>query len=80
MTCGIFKEGRRLGVECKRVDAPRLTRSMRTALQDLALDHLAVVYPGTRGYPLADRVTVVPLAQLAQGGAAVLFPEDRSRS
>lgn len=64
----LFLGGRRVGVECKRVDAPRLTPSMRIALEDLALDHLFVFYPGERPYPLAERVTVLPLASLARGG------------
>ena len=71
----LFKDGRRLGVECKRMDAPRLTASMHIALADLALDHLTVIYPGDRPYPLADRVTVVPLAAIATGAQA-LDPED----
>ena len=33
----LFKDGRRFGIECKRVDAPRLTPSMRIALEDLEL-------------------------------------------
>jgi predicted AAA+ superfamily ATPase len=60
----LLKRGRRIGVECKRMDAPRLTPSMRIALADLKLDELLVVYPGTKRYPLADNVTVVPLPQL----------------
>ena len=63
----LFKDGRRVGVECKRMDAPRLTASMHTALTDLELDQLLVVYPGDRLYPLAEHVTVVPLARLARG-------------
>jgi len=55
------------------VDAPKLTPSMRIALDDLSLDHLVIIYPGTRAYPLADRVTVLPLTQLAHGGH-VLIP------
>lgn len=54
--------GRLIGVEFKRADAPRLTRSMQTAMQDVALDELWVVYPGTRSYELADNITVKPLA------------------
>ena len=42
----LFKNGRRIGVECKRADAPTLTPSMRIALADLKLDELHVVYPG----------------------------------
>lgn len=60
----LFKKGRRIGVECKRTDAPTLTPSMRTALVDLKLDELLVVYPGTRRYRLEKRVEVVPLAEL----------------
>ena len=59
----LFKKGRRIGVECKRADAPVLTPSMRIALADLKLDELHVVYPGERRYPLAGNVTVVPLAE-----------------
>lgn len=70
----VFKGGRRIGVECKRADAPRLTSSMRIALEDLEIDHLVVIYPGARAYPLSDRVTVLPLAHLAAGGAAILTP------
>lgn len=54
----LIKDGKRIGVECKRVDAPRLTASMHIALEDLALDQLYVVYPGKRRYPLAENVEV----------------------
>lgn len=62
------RQGKLFGVECKRVDAPRMTPSIRIALEDLGLEHIAVVYPGTRRYPLADRVEAVPLATLAKPG------------
>ena len=57
----LFKNGRRIGVECKRTDAPTMTPSMRIALEDLHLDELIVVYPGTRRYALSDHATAVPL-------------------
>ncbi len=60
----LFKNGRRIGVECKRADAPTLTPSMRIALNDLRLDKLHVVYPGEKRYALADTVDVVPLVDL----------------
>lgn len=59
----LFKDGKRIGVECKRSDAPTLTPSMRIALADLHLDRLHVVYPGTRRYVLAKNVEVVPLGE-----------------
>lgn len=60
----LFKQGRRLGVECKRTDAPTLTPSMRIALDDLKLERLVVVYPGERRYALANRVEVIPLSEV----------------
>jgi len=67
----LFKDGRRFGVEIKRADAPRLTPSMRTALEDLRLDRLVVVYPGERRYPLAEKVEVVPLRVLCTEGSSL---------
>jgi predicted AAA+ superfamily ATPase len=71
----LFKHGRRLGIECKRSDAPTMTASMRIAMEDLKLDRVIVVYPGDRRYALGDRVDVIPLAELAGAGgnAASLF-------
>lgn len=60
----MFKDGRPVGVEFKRSDAPQLTPSMRIAMDDLALDALFVVYPGDRTYTLAPRIQVVPLSSL----------------
>jgi len=70
----LIKNGRMLGVECKRMDAPRLTPSMRTALEDLKLEQIAVVYPGTKRYSLGERVAAVPLEAVAEGLKG-LFPK-----
>ena len=64
----LSRGGRLLGVECKRTDAPRVTPSIKNALADLGLDRVAVVYPGERRYPLADRVEAVPVSELAEHG------------
>ena len=61
----LVKNGRRIGIECKRSDAPRLTQSMRIAMTDLELDRLIVIYPGARRYPLAEAAEVVPLVEFA---------------
>jgi hypothetical protein len=62
----LIKNGHRMGVECKRVDAPRLTPSMRSAFKDLELTQLLVIYPGSKPYPLDDNIQVIPLASLAE--------------
>lgn len=60
----LLHRGKRLGIEFKRQDAPKMTRSMRVAMEDLKLDALWVVYPGEREYPLEEGVKVMPLAGL----------------
>jgi uncharacterized protein len=70
----LLKQGRMLGVECKRMDAPRMTPSMRTALAELKLEQIAVVYPGTKLYSLDERVAAVPLEAVADGMKG-LFPK-----
>jgi hypothetical protein len=62
----VFVGGKRYGFELKYADAPRPTRSMHIALDDLALEHLWVVYPGTRPYPLGDRLSVVPATSIPE--------------
>ena len=61
----IFKDGKRIGIECKRRDAPKLTTSMKIAMDDLKLDELLVIYPGRKAYPLGDSIQVLPLESLA---------------
>jgi predicted AAA+ superfamily ATPase len=61
----LLKDGKRIGVECKRKDAPHLTPSMKIAVEDLQLDKLMVFYPGEKTYPLAERIDVIPLIRLA---------------
>ena len=64
----LLRRGDRLfGVEIKRADAPRMTASIRVALDDLGLESVAVVYPGNRRYRLADNVEAVPLASVGSG-------------
>lgn len=60
----LFKNGRRIGVEIKRADAPRMTPSMRIAMTDLKLERLIVVYPGERRYALTEKVDVLPLSDI----------------
>jgi predicted AAA+ superfamily ATPase len=58
---------RSIGLEIKFQDAPRLTRSMHIACEDLKLKELLVVYPGSREYSLAEGIRAVPLARAARG-------------
>jgi len=62
----IIHSGKRYGVEVKFNEAPRMTPSMRTALQILDLEHLWVLYPGQHEYPVSERITVWPLARVME--------------
>jgi uncharacterized protein len=61
----IIKNGKRIGFEIKYTDAPRITKSMVTALEDLNLDHLYIIYPQKISYPLADKISVQGLDDIA---------------
>ena len=73
----LLTRGQRIGVEIKRVDAPRRTRSMAVAVNDLKLDALRVVYPGTLQYAIDDRITAVPAGApfpASEGGQPAVYP------
>jgi hypothetical protein len=36
------------------------------AIRDLELEHLAIVYPGTKAFPLGDRASALPLRTLSE--------------
>ncbi|MDE0224262.1 MAG: hypothetical protein OXP28_03915 [Gammaproteobacteria bacterium] len=48
----------------KRAEAPRLTLSMRSALETLNLDRLDVVHAGTERYQLESRIRALPASHL----------------
>ena len=60
-----FAGGKRFGVEFKFSDAPKVSRSMHMAINDLSLEHLWVVFPGKSGYPATPEITMLPLADIS---------------
>ncbi len=54
----------RLGFEMKHTDSPAVTPSMRSALDYLRLSHLYVVHAGTQTFPLAPKITALPLGHV----------------
>jgi predicted AAA+ superfamily ATPase len=61
-----FHQGRRYGVEFKFSEAPKITKSMRIAMNDLSLEHLYIVYPGPHHYPVDEKISVCPVNQLPE--------------
>ncbi len=59
-----ISKGKRLGVEVKFSEAPAPTRSMRTAVHDLKLDHLFVIYPGDHRYEVEEGITMWPVRDI----------------
>lgn len=55
------------GIECKRTDTPRITPSIRIALEDLGLEKIVILYPGTKSFPLSEQITAIPLQSIATG-------------
>ncbi len=47
-------------------EAPRVTKSMRVALENLRLAHLYVIYPGSARFPADERITMWPAEDLAE--------------
>jgi len=74
----LLKDGRRVGIEIKRADAPTMTPSMRIAMNDLRLEQLIVFYPGTMAYELGPQVRVVPISAIISGNMKTLFPKRAS--
>lgn len=63
----IKKNGKMYGVECKKVDAPAMTPSMRIAISDLGLDRIIVIYPGTKRYIIDKKIEAVPFDKFIDG-------------
>ena len=57
---------RRIGFEFKRTTAPRLTRSMHSALADLKLSALTVIHAGSETFSLAPRVRAVAAKRIVE--------------
>lgn len=57
----VLFQGKKLGFEFKFADAPKTSKSMHIAMEDLALDHLFIIYPGTREIPFSEKLTAIGL-------------------
>lgn len=54
-------KGKLIGFECKTTSSPKVTKSMRSALQSLELDHLYIVTPTERTFAIEEGVTHLAL-------------------
>jgi len=56
----------RIGIEIKRTSAPRVTKSMQVAMNDLGLRSLYVIHAGTDSFPMAKGIKAVPLGKMRE--------------
>ena len=62
----VVRGRKRIGFEFKLTAAPRMTPSIHTALDDLRLDRVDVVYPGEHTFPMAEKVRALALSRLLE--------------
>ena len=60
----VVDRGRRYGFEFKRADAPRMTRSLDSAIRTLGLARAWIVYPGRTAYRISAKAAALPLSRL----------------
>ena len=51
----------KVGYEIKYSSSPSATKAMHTAITDLGLDQLYIVYPGEKSFPLAPKIRAISL-------------------
>lgn len=67
----IRRGNRRLGFEIKHTTSPGVTRSMRSALENLGLDELVVIHAGSETFPLTREIRAVALARMREDVTAL---------
>lgn len=60
----IVRGQKRIGFEIKRTSVPKITRSIKSALEDLHLDHLDIIHAGDSTYPVGEKVRAVALTKI----------------
>lgn len=60
----IIKYNKKIGIEFKMQDSPKITPSIRRVFEDLKLDFLVIVYPGNRKYILEEKIHVLPITEI----------------
>ena len=59
----IFQNGKRIGFEIKYTDAPKITASMRIAMEDLKLDFLNIIVPGEQNIMMDKNIRLIGIAK-----------------
>lgn len=65
---------RRIGFEIKFSSAPTLSKGFWAAMNDLQIEQAVVIAPVTTGYPIAEKVEVLPAMNMAQWFRSFIVP------
>ena len=57
----LLRGGKKWGIEFKFRDAPSMTKSLHTALNDLSPKRICVLYPGDDAYPIHEKIDCVSI-------------------
>jgi predicted AAA+ superfamily ATPase len=60
-----LRKGRLWGIEVKYSEAPRATGSMKSALEELSLSHIWIIFPGEKNYSLDEKISVVSISNVS---------------
>ncbi len=60
----VTKGMKKIGFEIKYSDAPKITKSMHVAMEDLKLDHLYIITPGDQIFQMDNKVTSVGISHI----------------
>lgn len=60
----IIKDAKKIGFEIKHTDSPRVTKSMRSAIENLGLDHLYLVIPQKETFRMDEKITCIGIKNL----------------
>lgn len=63
-----FQKSKRIAYEFKFSDAPKITRSIHTAIEALKLDKIFIIYPGDKEYDLSDKIKMIGLRNYLSNG------------
>jgi uncharacterized protein len=60
----LFRDGTMYGVVCDRAEIPSIKPTMLTALSDLGMEKMTIIYPGDKRFPLHERIEAVPVSDI----------------
>jgi uncharacterized protein len=63
----LFRDGTMYGVVCDRAEIPTIKPHMLTALSDLGMEKMTIIYPGDKRFPLHERIEAVPVSDIIHG-------------